>query len=160
MISGRGSNMQAIVKNCLFGNLQNSCEVIEVFSNNADAPGLEIAKDFGISEWIIGIIMISLGTSLPELVVSISAATRGKVDMAIGNIIGSNMANTTVVLGAAALTSPMAINASAYIFDIATMIVATLLLVFITANKLYNKSAGISLIIILGLFLNNTIQSM
>jgi cation:H+ antiporter len=119
----------------------------------------EIAKDFGISEWIIGIIMISLGTSLPELVVSISAAMRGKVDMAIGNIIGSNMANTTVVLGAAALTNPMAINASAYIFDITTMIVATLLLVFITANKLYNKSAGISLIIILGLFLNNTLQN-
>jgi len=120
----------------------------------------EIAKDFGISEWIIGIIMISLGTSLPELVVSISAAMRGKVDMAIGNIIGSNMANTTVVLGAAALINPMAINPSAYLFDIATMIVATLLLVFITANKLYNKSAGISLIIILGLFLNNTLQSM
>ena len=119
----------------------------------------EIAKSFGISEWIIGIVMVSLGTSLPELVVSISAATKGKVDMAIGNIIGSNMANTTVVLGAAALTSPMTVNASAYIFDIATMIVATLLLVFITANKLYNKSAGISLIIILGLFLNNTIQS-
>ncbi len=120
----------------------------------------EIARDFGISEWVIGIIMISLGTSLPELVVSISAATKGKVDMAIGNIIGSNMANTTVVLGAAALVNPMTINASAYLFDIATMIVATLLLVFITANKLYNKSAGISLIIILGLFLNNTIQSM
>ncbi len=120
----------------------------------------EIARDFGISEWIIGIIMISLGTSLPELVVSISAAMKGKVDMAIGNIIGSNMANTTVVLGAAALVNPMTINASMYIFDIATMIVATLLLVFITANKLYNKSAGISLIIILGLFLNNTIQSM
>jgi len=120
----------------------------------------EIAKSFGISEWIIGIIMISLGTSLPELVVSISAAMKGKVDMAIGNIIGSNMANTTVVLGAAALTNPMPINAPAYLFDIATMIVATLLLVFITANKLYNKSAGISLIIILGLFLNNTLQSM
>jgi len=120
----------------------------------------EIAKSFGISEWIIGIIMISLGTSLPELVVSISASMKGKVDMAIGNIIGSNMANTTVVLGSAALVNPMAINASAYLFDIATMIVATLLLVFITANKLYNKSAGISLIIILGLFLNNTLQSM
>ncbi len=119
----------------------------------------EIARDFGISEWIIGIVMISLGTSLPELVVSISAAMKGKVDMAIGNIIGSNMANTTVVLGAAALINPMPINASAYLFDIATMIVATLLLVFITANKLYNKSAGMSLIIILGLFLNNTLQS-
>jgi len=120
----------------------------------------EIAKSFGISEWIIGIIMISLGTSLPELVVSVSAALKGKVDMAIGNIIGSNMANTTVVIGAAALTNPLPIDAPAYLFDIATMIVATLLLVFITANKLYNKSAGISLIIILGLFLHNTIQSM
>ena len=120
----------------------------------------EIARDFGISEWIIGIIMISLGTSLPELVVSISASMKGKVDMAIGNIIGSKMANTTVVLGAAAFVNPLTIDASMYLFDIATMIVATLLLVFITANKLYNKSAGISLIIILGLFLNNTIQGM
>jgi len=120
----------------------------------------EIAKNFGISEWIIGIIMISLGTSLPELVVSISAAVKGKVDMAIGNIIGSNMANTTVVLGTAAMVHPLPINASAYIFDIASMLIATLLLVFLTANKLYTKSAGISLIIILGLFLNNTLQNM
>jgi len=120
----------------------------------------EIAKSFGISEWIIGIIMVSLGTSMPELVVSISAAAKGKVDMAIGNIIGSNLANTTVVLGAAALASPMPIHAPTYLFDIATMIVATLLLVFITANKLYNRSAGISLVIILGLFLNNTLQNM
>lgn len=118
-----------------------------------------IAKSFGISEWVIGIVMISLGTSLPELTVSISAAMKGKVDMAIGNIIGSNMANTTVVLGAAALVNPIQFNAPSYLFDIATMIVATLILVFITANKLYNKSAGISLIIILGLFLNNTLQS-
>ncbi|BAF72220.1 calcium/sodium antiporter [Sulfurovum sp. NBC37-1] len=120
----------------------------------------EIAKSFGISEWVIGIVMISLGTSMPELVVSISAAMKGKVDMAIGNIIGSNLANTTVVLGSAALANPMPINASAYLFDISTMIVATLILVFLTANKLYTKSAGISLVIILGLFLNNTIQSM
>ncbi len=120
----------------------------------------DIAKSFGISEWVIGIIMISLGTSLPELVVSVSAALKGKVDMAIGNIIGSNMANTTVVLGSAALAGTLKIDASAYVFDIATMLVATLLLVFITANKLYNKSAGISLIIILGLFLNNTLEQM
>lgn len=118
-----------------------------------------IAKSFGVSEWIIGIVMISLGTSLPELVVSISASLKGKVDMAIGNIIGSNMANTTVVLGVAALTKPMAFDASIYLFDITTMVVATLLLVFITANKLYSKSAGLSLILVLALFLHNTIQS-
>ncbi|WP_309498498.1 calcium/sodium antiporter [Sulfurovum sp.] len=120
----------------------------------------DIAKSFGISDWIIGIIMVSLGTSLPELTVSISAAIKGKADMAIGNIIGSNMANTTVVLGAAALVNPMRLNSAAYIFDIATMLIATLILVFITANKLYTKSAGISLVIILGLFLNNTLQSL
>jgi len=119
-----------------------------------------IAKSFGISEWIIGIMMISLGTSMPELVVSVTAALKGKVDMAIGNIIGSNMANTTMVLGAAALVNPLPIDPSNYIFDIATMIVATLILVFITANKLYNKSAGISLIIILGLFISHTLENM
>ncbi|RUM74970.1 MAG: sodium:calcium antiporter, partial [Sulfurovum sp.] len=117
-----------------------------------------IAKSFGVSEWIIGIIMVALGTSLPELVVSISAAIRGKVDMAIGNIIGSNMANTSVVLGASALVKPLPVDLTANLFDIATMVVATLLLVFITANKLYTKSAGISLMIILGLFLNNSLQ--
>jgi len=117
----------------------------------------DIAKSFGISEWVIGIIMVSLGTSLPELVVSITAALKGKVDMAIGNIIGSNMANTTVVLGAAALVKPMPFVPSNYLFDITTMIIATVLLVFLTANKLYTRSAGISLVIILGLFLQNTL---
>ncbi|SFV89929.1 K+-dependent Na+/Ca+ exchanger related-protein [hydrothermal vent metagenome] len=118
----------------------------------------DIAKSFGISEWVIGIIMVSLGTSLPELVVSITAALKGKVDMAIGNIIGSNMANTTVVLGAAALVKPMPFVPTNYLFDITTMIIATVLLVFLTANKLYTKSAGISLVIILGLFLQNTLS--
>lgn len=120
----------------------------------------DIAASFGISDWTIGMVMIALGTSLPELTVSISAAIKGKVDMAIGNIIGSNMANITVVVGAAALVNPMRLDSGAYLFDIATMVSATLLLVFITANKLYTKSAGISLIILLGLFLDNTLQGL
>jgi cation:H+ antiporter len=120
----------------------------------------EIARSFGVSEWIIGIVMISFGTSLPELVVSISAAIKGKVDMAIGNIIGSNMANTSIVLGSAALANPLSIDSQAYIFDLASLLFITLLLVFITANKLYNKSAGISLLIMLSLFLNHTVQSL
>jgi cation:H+ antiporter len=118
-----------------------------------------IARGFGISEWVIGIVMISFGTSLPELVVSVAAAVKGKVEMAIGNIIGSNLSNTTVVLGAAALVKPLGFSLSAYAFDVSTMVVATLMLVFITANRLYSKPAGISLVIILGLFLNNTLQS-
>ncbi|MCB4764913.1 MAG: calcium/sodium antiporter [Sulfurovum sp.] len=119
----------------------------------------DIAKSFGISEWVIGIILISLGTSLPELVVSVSAAIKGKVDMAIGNIIGSNMANISVVLGSAALIQPLPIKSLHYVFDITVMGIATLLLVFLVANKLYTKSAGTILLIILGLFLEHIIQS-
>jgi len=119
-----------------------------------------IAKSFGVSDWVIGIIMISLGTSMPELMVSVTAALRGKADMAIGAIIGSNMANTTMVLGSAALVTPIEIDPGKYTFDIATMLVATLMLVFISANKLYTRPAGISLLIVLALFMQNTLQSL
>ncbi len=119
-----------------------------------------IAKSLGVSEWIIGIVMISLGTSMPELVVSIVASLKGKADMAIGNIIGSNMANITVVLGGAALVNNINLNMKEYIFDISIMFVATLMLVFITANRMYSKSAGISLFVLLALFFPHTVDSL
>ena len=87
-----------------------------------------IAKSFGISEWIIGIIMISLGTSLPELVVSISAAVKGKVDMAIGNIIGSNMYNLLAVLAIPGLLAPGPFDPLALTRDMPVMIGLTLAL--------------------------------
>ncbi len=117
-----------------------------------------IANSFGISEWIIGIILISFGTSLPELAVSISAVIKGKTDMAIGNIIGSNLANTTMVLGLAGLVKDIPISLKDNIFDILTMLVATIMLIWITANKIYSRPIGITLLIILTLFLSETID--
>ena len=119
-----------------------------------------IARSLGVSEWIIGIVMISMGTSMPELIVSIVAATKGKADMAIGNIIGSNMANITVVLGSAALVRDLKLDMHAYLFDIAVLIAATLMLVFITANRMYSKPAGISLLVLLALFLHHTLGAL
>jgi len=116
-----------------------------------------IAKSFGVSEWVIGILLISFGTSLPELIISVSAALKGKVEMAIGNIIGSNLANITVVIGASALINELNFSLAEYAFDISLMVVATIMLVYITANKLYSKPAGISLLILLALFLEHTI---
>jgi cation:H+ antiporter len=133
--------------------------LVVVGANFTVESASNIARSFGVSEWIIGIVMISFGTSLPELVVSISAALKNKVDMAIGNIIGSNMANTTIVLGTSALANPLGIDSKAYMFDLVTLLFVTLLLVFMTANKLYSKPAGISLFIILALFLNHTVSS-
>jgi len=114
-----------------------------------------LAKSLGVSEWAIGVLLVAFGTSLPELVVSIIAAIKGKADMAIGNVIGSNMANITVALGLAALAHPIKMNFSKYSFDIALMVIATFMLVFITANKMYSKPAGISLLSMLIIFLNH-----
>lgn len=116
-----------------------------------------IAREFGIDEWIIGLFLLAFGTSLPELAVSISAARKKNAEMIIGNIIGSNIANFTVVLGMASFISPIAINFEPYLFDIMAATVASILLIFITANRLYNKSAGIGLLILFALVVQHGI---
>ncbi len=118
-----------------------------------------IARNIGVTEWVISLILIALGTSLPELVVSITAAKKGNTDMVIGNIIGSNVANFAVVLGSAAIVSPLLVDFEKYGFDIFCAVVASFMLVFITANKLYNRSAGIALLIILALMLYNSLKA-
>jgi len=121
--------------------------------------GTNIARDFGISEWIIGIFLISLGTSLPELVVSLVAVKKGNAEMSIGNIIGSNVANFSMVLGGASLINPLTIDLIATKFDLFIMAAASFALLFILANKLYNKAGAIFLLIILALFIQNSIVS-
>ncbi len=119
--------------------------------------GTNIAREFGISEWIIGIFLISLGTSLPELVVSLVAVKKGNAEMSIGNIIGSNVANFSMVLGAASLVNPLTVDLIATKFDMLIMVAASITLLFILANKLYNKAGGIFLLIILALFIQNSL---
>jgi len=119
--------------------------------------GTDIARTFGVSEWIIGIFLISLGTSLPELVVSIVAIKKGNAEMSIGNIIGSNVANFSMVLGAASLINPLTVDLIATKFDMLIMVAASIALLFILANKLYNKTGSIILLIILALFIQNAV---
>jgi cation:H+ antiporter len=74
------------------------------------AGGVGIARNLGISEWFIGITIVAVGTSLPEIVSSIIAAKRGHGEMAIGNIFGSNIFNILMVLGLTATIHPLNIN--------------------------------------------------
>lgn len=77
-----------------------------------------IAKEFGVDDRIIGLTIVSIGTSLPELVTSVNASFKGKNDIAIGNIIGSNIFNILFVLGTASLVAPAGISfASSFIID-------------------------------------------
>ncbi len=119
--------------------------------------GTNIARDFGVSEWIIGIFLISLGTSLPELIVSLVAVKKGNAEMSIGNIIGSNVANFSMVLGGASLLSPLSVDLVATQFDMLIMLGASIIFLFILANKLYNKAGAIFLLIILALFIQNSL---
>lgn len=118
--------------------------------------GADIARIFGVSEWVIGIFLISLGTSLPELVVSVAAIKKGNAEMSIGNVIGSNVANFSMVLGSAAIAAPLLVDIEAVKFDMSIMAGASLSLVFILANKLYNKTGSIFLFILLILFIKNS----
>ena len=91
--------------------------------NNA----VEVAKHFGLSEKLISVTILAIGTSLPELVTSVSAAFKGKSDIAIGNILGSNIFNMLLIIGASAMIKPIVYNTS-YNLDMIFLIGGTLVL--------------------------------
>lgn len=90
---------------------------------------VELATFWGLSELIIGLTVVAVGTSLPELVASLSAARKGEHDMALGNIIGSNIFNTLGVVGLAALIAPISADPIILSRDVLVMGLLTLLLV-------------------------------
>ncbi len=94
----------------------------------------EIAKVIGISDRIIGLTIVAFGTSLPELVTSIAAARRGNADIAIGNIVGSNVFNILFVAGTSALISPVVFE-SKFVLDTAVATAPAVLLLVCVCNK-------------------------
>lgn len=94
----------------------------------------DLAKIFGMSERVIGLTIVALGTSLPELITSITAGIKGKADIAIGNIVGSNLFNILFVLGTAAIVTPIP-YAKNFKIDTIIMIVAVVLLLLGVCNK-------------------------
>ena len=116
-----------------------------------------IAKRFGISEFVIGLTIVGIGTSTPEMVVSFLSSFQGKADMAIGNIVGSNIFNTVMILGVTALIAPLAITKSNLKKDIPLNIIVTLLLIILGMNfTLFGKGedqlSRLDGVILLGVF--------
>ena len=93
-----------------------------------------IAKKSGLSEFLIGLTVVGIGTSAPEMVVSFMSSFQGKADMAIGNIVGSNLFNTLMILGVTALISPLAITRGNLKKDIPLNIFVSLLLIILGMN--------------------------
>ena len=93
-----------------------------------------VAKRFGISEFVIGLTIVGIGTSTPEMVVSFLSAFQGKADMAIGNIVGSNIFNTMLILGVTAIIAPLIITKENLRKDIPLNIIVTILLILLGMN--------------------------
>ena len=88
-----------------------------------------IARDFGISETVIGLTLVAIGTSLPELATTVMAALRRQADVALGNVIGSNIFNLLGIIGVAALVAPIPVAPEFLSYDLWVMLGASLLLV-------------------------------
>ncbi|MEA3449889.1 MAG: calcium/sodium antiporter [Patescibacteria group bacterium] len=111
--------------------------------------GISFAEFFGVSEALIGLTLVAIGTSLPELVTSVVAARKGKTDIAVGNIVGSNVFNLLWVLGLSALFSPIAfdfyLNVDLIILFIATIIL--IILTYLEKKNILSKKEGTVLVL-------------
>ena len=103
---------------------------------------VSIAKRSGISEYVIGATIVGIGTSMPELAVSFFAALKGNADIAIGNVAGSNMANTLLILGVTALISPIAFTRQNLRRDIPITLGVSVLLALFALDTIIWKSAA------------------
>jgi cation:H+ antiporter len=115
-----------------------------------------IAASLGMSENLIGLTVVALGTSLPEYVTSIVAARKGEMDMAIGNVLGSNIFNILLVLGIASVLSPISITAFTFI-DIIFMITTMIVFIMSIANKRISKINGVIFILLYISYIGYTI---
>lgn len=112
-----------------------------------------IASSLGLSQTLIGLTIIAMGTSLPELVTSIIAAKKDEVDMAVGNVIGSNIFNILLVLGVAAAISPVGFIMENMI-DIAFLIlISVITLVFAWTSKEINRKEGIIMLLLYAVYM-------
>lgn len=102
----------------------------------------ELAVLFGMDDRVIGLTIVAFGTSLPELVTSVTAALKGKADIAVGNIVGSNIFNILFVVGTSALITPVEYKADFLVDSIAAVAAAVLLLVCVARKKSLGRLGG------------------
>lgn len=112
----------------------------------------ELARIFGVSERFIGLTIVALGTSLPELFTSVNAARKGNADIAIGNVVGSNIFNILFVIGTTGLVTPVPF-AHKYILDSIVMIAAgIILLLCVFREKKLTRPGGVIFLVCYGLY--------
>ena len=111
---------------------------------------VSFAEKFGVSSFLIGVTVVSFGTSIPELMVSIQAAMDQAADIAIGNVLGSNIANIALVLGVSVVIRPLSITTNTYKLSWWVMLISSLLFILFLSDNVITKMEG--LLLVAGLF--------
>ncbi len=106
-----------------------------------------IAKTFGMSDRLIGLTIVALGTSLPELVTSVTAAKKGKADIAIGNIVGSNIFNILFVVGTTALVTPVIFESKFVIDTLIAFAAGIILWIGVAKHKELRRPTGVVMLV-------------
>lgn len=117
-----------------------------------------LALRLGVSALAVGLTVVAFGTSAPELVVSLGAALSGANDIAIGNVVGSNVANVALILGVAVLIRPITSHAKVVRVDAPLMVLVSLLLLALLANGVLSRFEGLLLMLGLGTFVMATFR--
>lgn len=116
-----------------------------------------LARRFGVPEMVIGLTIVACGTSMPEFFVSLMSALNGTSDMAVGNVLGSNIMNTMLIVGCAAVVAPMIISPSTVRKDIPFAIGASILLLLLCTDAAISRLDGIILLVGFALFMAYTL---
>lgn len=131
--------------------LLGSVVILAVGAQFTVSGAVNIARMVGISELVIGLTLVSVGTSLPEIVTAVLASWRGNSDIAAGNAIGSNIANILVILGLTALFTPIAVPAQVVSLELPLMIGASVIVLPLVLNRRLERwQAGVLLLAYLG----------
>lgn len=121
--------------------------MIVLGSNLAVDAASGLARIFGMSERLIGLTIVAFGTSLPELVTSVTAAIKGKADIAVGNIVGSNIFNILFVVGTSALITPVVYASSFLVDSIAAIAVGIILWLLVLRKQKLDRLGGVILLV-------------
>ena len=110
-----------------------------------------LASSFGVAPLIVGLTVVAFGTSAPELAVSVQAAYSGSADIALGNVVGSNICNILLILGLAAIVAPLVVHRQLVILDVPLMIGISVLVLVLGLDGRIGRGDGVQWLALLGL---------
>lgn len=123
------------------------------------AGSVSVARRLRVPEFVIGLTIVAFGTSMPELCVSLTSALAGTADMAVGNVVGSNIFNTLLIVGVCALIHPMAVTLTTIRRDLPFALVATIALIFSLIDGTLSRGEALLMLLAFALYTLYTLHS-